>query len=142
MPLSLPHRNYAKLAKFWNLWTFWLIIQLISHLSKIQKKAFLPNTYRPKCPRGCRFLLFCHHSYEVTLGNRCARLLTCKYRWTLLKALSIRGNWHEWWHTFTYIFIIFNFNDRLNGEWYVFSFLNIASKYKWFRLEALKIRGK
>ncbi len=41
--LRLPHRNDAKITKICNLWTFWHVIQLIEHLFKIQKKAFLPN---------------------------------------------------------------------------------------------------
>ncbi len=36
--------NDAKIANICNLWTFWLLIQLVNHLFKFQKKAFLPNT--------------------------------------------------------------------------------------------------
>ncbi len=39
--LRLPHRNDAKIAKFFNLW---LVIQLINHLYKIQKRVLLTNT--------------------------------------------------------------------------------------------------
>ncbi len=53
--LRLPHRNDAKIAKICNLWTFWSVIQPI--LGELQAKT----------SRGCRFLLFQHHSYEVTL---------------------------------------------------------------------------
>ncbi len=38
--LRLPHRNDAEIAKICNLWTFWLVIQPISRLFRIRKKAF------------------------------------------------------------------------------------------------------
>ncbi len=58
--LRLPHRNDAEIAKICNLWTFWLVIQLISRLlAELQAKM----------SKGCGFLLFWHHSYEVTLNG-------------------------------------------------------------------------
>ncbi len=56
--LRVPHRNDAKIAKICNLW-FWTVIQLIYHLFKIQKKAFLPNApYIKKCKKShCTFYI-------------------------------------------------------------------------------------
>ena len=39
LPLRLPHRNDAKIAKIRNLWTFWPVIQPINHLFKIRQKG-------------------------------------------------------------------------------------------------------
>ncbi len=88
--LRLPHRNDAKIAKICNLWTFWLIISWITergykvwphqegHTSKSAERGkmpFLAGSYQigllelqANMSRGCRFLLFWHHSYEVTLS--------------------------------------------------------------------------
>ncbi len=60
--LRLPHRTDAKIVKICNLWKFWLVIQQINHTHRTQS-TFL----QAKMSRGCRFLLFWHHSYEVTL---------------------------------------------------------------------------
>ena len=66
LQLRLPHRNDAKIAKICNLCTFWPVIQPISHLSK---KDGLLTELQAKTARGCRLLLFQHHSYEVTLTS-------------------------------------------------------------------------
>ena len=71
--LRLPHRNDAEISKICHLWTFWLVIQLINDLYKIRQKTLCQILKRlaesqAKMFRGCRFLLFWHHSYEVTLS--------------------------------------------------------------------------
>ncbi len=57
--LRLPHRNDGKIAEICNLWIFLRVIHPINHsvLDELQAET----------SRGCRFLLFWHHSYEVTL---------------------------------------------------------------------------
>ncbi len=64
--LSLPHRNDAEIAKICNLWTFWLAIQLIFHLFKIHKKAFLPNApYMKKCNDILKISLHFLHLWSI-----------------------------------------------------------------------------
>ena len=41
--LGIPDTYEVKIARISDLWTFWPIIQLLSHLFKIQEKAFLLN---------------------------------------------------------------------------------------------------
>ncbi len=68
--LRLPYRNDAEIAKFCDLWTFWPVIQLINHLFKIRQfqKDGLLAELQAKTSKGCRILLFQHHSYMVTLS--------------------------------------------------------------------------
>ncbi len=61
LTLRLDHRNDAKIAEIYNFWTFWPVVQQISHL--------LLADLGTKTSRGCRFLLFWHHSYDVTLSD-------------------------------------------------------------------------
>ncbi len=88
--LRLPYRNDAEIAKFCKLLMFWPVIQLINHLFKIRQKACLPNAMehwakkhfvrfqkdpllaelQAKTSKGCRLLLFQHHSYMVTLKHQ------------------------------------------------------------------------
>ena len=92
--LRLPDSYEAKIAKIGNFWTFWPVIQLIYHLFKIQKRAFLPTLLRwKKCSdilkiasvgrgesehvKACHFshfqfqlchqrsLLKCHHTFYI-----------------------------------------------------------------------------
>ncbi len=98
LPLRLPHRNDAKIAKICNLWIFWPVIQPINKrpFFWILKSTWIFNfsgsedgllaELQAKTSRGCRFLLFQHHSYEVTLMTmvnlgiytRCLLLPSCK----------------------------------------------------------------
>ena len=42
--VRIPDTYEAKIAKIRNFWTFSLVIWRITHLFKIQEKAFLPST--------------------------------------------------------------------------------------------------
>ena len=78
--LRLPYRNDSEIAKFCNLRRFWPVIQLINHplLAELQAKT----------SKGCRILLFQHHSYMVTL--KWVNCIACSFNimWTINKILS------------------------------------------------------
>ncbi len=92
--LRIPDSYDAKIAKICNFWTFWPVIQLINHLFKCYFKNVtalftsmehwakglfvwfwiegLLAELQVRMSRDCRFLLFWHHNYQVSLtrGDR------------------------------------------------------------------------
>ena len=82
LPLRIPDSYHAKKAKIGNFWTFSPVIQLIYHLFKIQKRAFLPKwlfvgfwkdgllaKLQTNTSRSCIVSLFLPHKYQVSLSQ-------------------------------------------------------------------------
>ena len=77
--LRIPDSYEAKIAMICNFWTFGPVIQLINHLFKIRPKAFFVRFWiegllaelQARMSRDCRFLLFWHHNYQVSLNIHC-----------------------------------------------------------------------
>ncbi len=68
--LRIPDSYDANIVKICNLWTFWPVIQLISPLFKIRQKDGLLAELQATTSKSCRFLLFWHHNYQVSLNDK------------------------------------------------------------------------